>query len=360
MRTSRLWQALDVLGGAAPQRDWAQALGEHWAIAGALLRRAGDIAEELICPRSSENGCVRHVVKMPGGKLRAECGDTPQRCDRLSLQLDEIRILTIDGSKLAKAIVVALDLHDPTTPSSGDAVQRLGRYEIRAGVGFPVFLALPEQGGALTLKDITCVTAPPGPKALLLPYPSATGPEIAAFLDAANVHVFHLDDVVIWDARRTLGPRYETRDLFRAIIETLPGVSTETPPAPEVNLPPGTQWSSITMNFDTPEVIDFHGPGIHRKISPADLGMAKQRSAEVKVQWTWLVTLAKHGGRIPIGKASVQKQKQFVSERLRAFTGIDDDPIESEGGYYVAKFRLTNSLKQGRADQRDRNFADDN
>ena len=29
MRTSPLWQALETLGGAAPQQDWAQAQGRE-------------------------------------------------------------------------------------------------------------------------------------------------------------------------------------------------------------------------------------------------------------------------------------------------------------------------------------------
>lgn len=360
MTTSRLWQALETFAGVAPQYDWSQAIGDQWAVAGALLRQTGDIAEELICPKSSENGCLRQIVKAPRGGLRAECGDLPRRCENMLLQHDQIKILALDVRKLFNALVKAFDLQTAPASAAPDiAVHRLGRYEIRAGVGFPLFLGLPVRGEPLSFRELTEVVAMPGPKALLVPYQSVVGTELAAHLEATDVWVFQLDDVVIWDTKHTLGPRYDPREIFKSIIAILPGAVAEKPRVPELNLPVGTQWSAIKMNFDTPDIIEFHGPGVHRMISPADLGMSKQRKAEVKVQWVWLQNLARHNGRMPVGKASAQKQKQFVSDQLRNFTGIDADPIDSENGYYVAKFKLTNSLKQGRADQRRRTFADD-
>lgn len=360
MRTSPIWQALDALGGAAPQRDWVQALGDQWAIAGALLRKTGDIAEELICPKSSENGCVRQIGKLPGGGFRAECGDIPRRCDHLPLKLDEIRILAIDVAKLAKAIILAFDLQDAATSPSGCTVQRLGRHEMRAGVGFPLFLGLPERGKPLTFGDLSEIAATPGPKALLIPYRSAVGPELAAHLEAVGVRIFQLDDAVIWDAKHILGPRYDPRDLFKTIIGTLPGVRTEVLPAPSLTLPTGTRWSSMRIDFENAEQLSLRGPGVQRSISAAELGMTSVRNGKVREPWKWLMRFALHGGRMPTGDSSAQKRKQFVSDRLSSFIGIADDPIEVEDGHYVAKFTLTgDSLMQGRADQRDRNFVDD-
>lgn len=360
MRTSPLWQALEALGGTAPQHEWVQALGDRWAIAGALLRPTGDIAEELICPKSSENGCFRQIVKLPGGGLRAECGDLPERCENLPLKHDEIRILALDTAKLARAIVLAFDLQGAATSPIRGPVHRLGRYEIRAGVGFLVFLGHPEQGQPMTFSELSAVTATPGPKALLVPYRSAVGHELAVQLEAADVRIFQLDDVVIWDAKRALGPRYDPRELFKTIIATLPGTSAEDLLAPALTLPAGTLWSSVSIDFENAEQLRLRGPGVQRAISPAELGMASVRNGKVREPWKWLMRFALHGGRMPTGDSSAQKRKQFVSERLSAFTGIAEDPIEVDYGNYIAKFTLRgDSLMQGRADQRRRNFADD-
>lgn len=361
MTTSRLWQALETFAGVAPQLDWSQELGDQWPVAGALLRQTGDIAEELVCPKSSENGCLRQIVKAPGGGIRAECGDLPRRCENLPLQHEQVKVLALDVRKLFKAIVRAFDLQGaPTSVAPGNVVHRLGRYEVRAGVGFPLFLGLPERSETLTFRELKEIAATPGPKALLVPYRSVVGQEIAANLQANDVNVFQLDDIVIWDAKHTLGPRYDPGDVFKSIIATLPGTSAKADQLPSLDLPAGTQWSSISMELENDELLMLRGPGVQRAIGPADIGMADQRSGRARQPWIWLSTFAKHGGRMPTGRSSAQKHKQFVSEKLVAFTGISEEPIEDEDGHYVAKFSLrADGLRQGSADKRRRTFAED-
>lgn len=361
MTTSRLWQALETFAGVAPQYDWSQALGDQWAVAGALLRQTGDIAEELICSKSSENGCLRQIVKAPRGGIRAECGDLPRRCENMPLQHDQIKILALDVRKLFNALVKAFDLQTaPASAAPGSAVHRLGRYEIRAGVGFPLFLGLPERGEPLSFRELTEVAAMPGPKALLVPYQSVVGAELAAHLEATDVWVFQLDDVVIWDTKHTLGPRYDPREIFKLVIAIVPGASAEAHQPPALDLPAGTRWSSISMDLENAELLMLRGPGVQRAITPADVGMADRRSGRARQPWIWLSTFARNGGRMPTGRSSAQKHKQFVSERLVAFTGISEEPIEDEDGHYVAKFSLgADGLSQGSAGKRRRTFADD-
>lgn len=359
MTTSRLWQALETFEGVAPQHDWSQALGDQWAVAGALLRQTGDIAEDLICPKSSENGCLRRIVKAPRGGIRAECGDLPRRCEHLPLQHDQIKILVLDVRKLFNALVRAFDLQTPPASVTTGAVHRLGRYEIRAGVGFPLFLGLPERGEPLSFRELSEVAAMPGPKVLLVPYRSVVGAQLAAHLVAAEVWVFQLDDVVIWDAKHTLGPRYDPGEIFKTLITTLPGASTEAHQPPALDLPAGTPWSSISMDFENAELLMLRGSGIQRAITPSDVGMADRRNGKARQPWVWLSTFAMHGGRMPTGRSSAQKHKQFVSERLVAFTGISEDPIEDEDSHYVAKFRLSaDGLSQGTAGKNRRTFAE--
>ena len=90
-------------------------------------------------------------------------------------------------------------------------------------MGFPVFLGLPERSEPLSFANLSEVLSIPGPKALLIPSRSVVGPELAAYTEAADVRIFELDDVVIWDAKRTLAPRFDPGDMFKSIIETLPG-----------------------------------------------------------------------------------------------------------------------------------------
>jgi hypothetical protein len=359
MRTNRLWQALEALGGAAPQRDWVRALGDDWGIAGALLHRTGDIAEELVCQRSSENGCLRHLVRLPDGRFRADCGDIPRRCDTAYLELDEVKVLALHPGRLASALIRAFDLRDTVAGATPACVQSLGRYDVQSGVGFVLFLGLAERGNPLRFADLAPVFRTPGPKAVLTPHASAVDPDLASRLTEASAQIFLLDDIVVWDPRTTLAARFDPKTIFRNLIAKLPGSDDDATVSPAIALPPGTTWHSIRIGFENDELFLLSGVGVQRAVSPADIGMADKRTGKARLPWEWLRRLALHGGRIPVGKGSAQKHKQFVSEQLSAFTGIAEDPIGDDTGHYVAKFRIDGSgLRQGVAGLSRRNFAD--
>lgn len=386
MRTSPLWLALETLGGAASQQDWAKALGDQWAIAGALLHPTGDIAEELICPKSSENGCLRQIVKLRGGELRAECGDVPARCENLPLNDEEVKILALGVGRLARAIIQAFDLQDAAISPSGGTVQRLGRHEIRPGIGFPLFLGLPERGEPLTFGDLGEIAATPGPKALLIPYRSAVGPELAAHLGAVGVRTFQLDDVVIWDAKKTLGPRYDPRDLFGSMVDALPGVLTDPDgdvPPPVMNLPVGTSWSDLRFAFVSDNVVNVsYRKQPPKRVEPDLLGMKDERNGQATRQWRLLRMCVLLEGNLPRSMPPRQlkgrrlsghllaamkefergydRQRQLLATALKARFGIDTNPFVVRDDWFEAQFTVDASgLKQGRADQRERNFADD-
>ena len=276
----------------------------------------------------------------------------PRRCNPLVLKGDEIKILAIDVAKLGEAIIRAFDLQDATSSFGRRPVHRLGRYEIRAGVGFPVFLGLPEQGEPLSFADFREVVSVPGPKALLIPFRSALGSDLAAYLDDADVRIFELDDVVVWDARRTLGPRYDPHEFFAALVAKVAPALSTTAPAPIIDLPPGTRWQEVSMAFTGPQTISLAAAGQTRVVGPAELGMGRKNSVKPTVQWRLLQAFAEHAGRLPIGTPSAQKQKQSLSAKLCAATGIAEDPIVAEDGYYETLFAIEGEpLSKGRRDQ---------
>lgn len=359
MRTTRLWQALDEFtGAAAPQLEWVRQLGDQWAAAAALLRRSGQVAEELVCLKSSETGCTRRVVKLTDGRLRAECGDVPPRCDHLPVARDEIAILEIDTSKLGRALVRAFGLQDAPDSFPRERMLRLGRYEISAGRGFPVFLAFPRTDPPEPVFYFDTVISPPGPKVLLVPVVDAIDAGVWSFLRSHSVVGLGLDDVVIWDSRRTLVPRLPATELFREPVGALAGCADGEVAVPQVQLLVGARWKDVLVEFDTTGVMRVSAPGFSRAITPAELGMTKKASGKSNVQWAWLQAFARCGGRMPTGQPSAQKQKQIVCEKLCAFFGLTESPIESEEGFYVARFKMSgNGLLQGRRDQSRRKFA---
>jgi hypothetical protein len=349
MRTSRFWKALDEFAGAAPQIEWVRHLGDQWVPGAALLRPSGRLAEELACRKASEAGCTRRIVTLTDGRRRAECGDVPRRCDSHPVTKDEIAVLEVDVQKLAKALVGAFDLQDAPDISPRTPVVGLGRFEISAGHGFLVFLGLPRRHAPDPLSSFAIATSPPGPKVLLVPVRDAIDPGVWSFLTTKGVVGLALDDVVVWDAKRTLAPRLPASDLFREAIDLLHGARDGAKPAPSLKLAVGARWRDVAVEFENAELIRITAPGLAMAASPSDLGMADRRSGNANAQWTWFRLLAQHGGRMPTGSPSAQKQKQIVCGKLSMFFGLADAPIEDDDGHYVARFRITgDSLSQGR------------
>lgn len=90
------------------------------------------------------------------------------------------------------------------------------------------------------------------------------------------------------------------------------------------------------MDFENAELLMLRGPGIQRAITfrcrhgrPAQWQGKAAGSGCPPLRCTVV-------GCRP-GAVAQQKHKQFVSERLVAFTGISEDPIEDEDSHYVAK-----------------------
>lgn len=144
-------------------------------VAGALLRQTGDVAEERSARNLARTDAFVRSSRLPRSGIRAECGDLPRSCENLPLDHDQIKILASDVGKLFKAIVKAFDLQDaPTSAAPSVQYADLGDTNC-AGVGFPMFLGLPERHRPACVNSLKLRLAP-GPKVLLVPYRSVVGP----------------------------------------------------------------------------------------------------------------------------------------------------------------------------------------
>lgn len=360
MRMTQFWTAIeDLLGAATSQKEWGELLGDEWAPAATLLRPTDGKAEELVCRKGCADGQMRQIVRLIDGRLRAECGNPSPYCDSTILDEAEVNILALDLQKLVKAVRNALALVGEPDKARLSNTAFLGRYEISAGHGFPVFLYIPQLVVGVEARALDPIGEPPsGPRLVLLPTRRAMSSWEFKQLDRHQATIMTLEALFQWDKRQGLTLIDDPRKLFSQLLDTLQSAAPAKPPA--ISLPSRTPWSKISIEFDNPELATLRGPGVQRCFSPTDLGMADQRNGKARRPWIWLRELANAGGRMPTGRASAQKHKQFASEKLMAFTGLDSDPIEDEEGYYVAKFKLTaDGLKQGLQGAHQRNFVED-
>ena len=353
MRMTRFWRTLDeLIGPAACQRDWVRHLGREWCAGAPLLKPAGRVAETLACPKASEFGCQRQVVELIDGRLRAECGDIPRRCDHLELTRDEIVVLEVDRRKLVRAIGRALSLRGGPNLVDRGPVLSIGRHEISAGRGFPVFLAMPRPDFGLPVSALEEIAGISGPKVLLTATRRSLDQDLRRYLDHVRITMMALEDLLFWDGTRGFVPVRPIEDLFAAPLAEIAASAAATRLSPTIDLPPGTRWQGVSMAFTGPQTVSLAVAGRTRVVGPAELGMGRKNSDKPTVQWELLQLFAEHGGRLPTGAPRAQKQKQELSAKLCAATGISEDPIVAEDGYYETLFAIEGEpLSKGKRDQ---------
>ena len=360
MRMTKFWSAIeDLIGAAASQREWVELLGDAWGPAATLLRPTDRRAEDLVCPKGCTDGYMRRIVRLTDGRLRAECGNPSAICESAFLAEADINILALDPQKLVKSLSLALNLVGEAEKARLGHSAFLGRYELSAGRGFPVFLYLPQLVFGFEVEAFDPIAASPtGPRLMLVPTRRCMSSRDIKRLDRHQATIMTLDETFQWDSRRGPSLIGDPEAIFAPLIGMLRGAVLVKPPA--ITLPSQTPWSAITIDFENPELAILRAPGVQRSFSPADLDMANKRNGRARQPWLWLRNFAVNDGRMPTGKSSAQKHKQFVSEKLMAFTGLDTDPIDDEDGYYIAKFQVTaDGLKQGPRGRLRRKFVDD-
>ena len=93
-------------------------------------------------------------------------------------------------------------------------------------------------------------------------------------------------------------------------------------------------------------MINVRFRGETRRFEPEHLGMKNRKNGRPTLQWTLLQQMALAGGELDWrdrgATTSIKKQKQALSDRLKAAFGIEEDPSSGtrRGSAYVARFVL--------------------
>ena len=111
-------------------------------------------------------------------------------------------------------------------------------------------------------------------------------------------------------------------------------------------LPPDARWEELAFDFVEFEVINVRFRSETRRFEPEHLGMKNRKNGRPTLQWTLLQQLALAGGELDWrdrgATSSIKKQKQALSDRLKAAFGIEGNPIkwDEARSAYVARFVL--------------------
>lgn len=361
----RLWRALDSLPSAsAAQIDWSNALQYQWAPAATLLRRTGTLAKAIACPSPGGENCPRQVIQLSDGRHRAVCQEKPRLCDAIDVTIDQLAILALDREKLAARLCKAMQLISRTTKIADDALVYLGDHAVPDARGIPVFLAI--QSGSQGRESSAIFRAlddASRPCLLLTPTAMTLGADQSAHLDRSGAAVRSLEEMVVVTSQHELASSPLADEVFRTLRQQITKETTTRPPAPAWELPPDARWDEMTIRFTDDEVIHVRFRETTRRLDPDQLGMKNSKNGKGNLQWVLLRQFGQAGGYMEfadsLGRRAAEKQKQLLSAALQHAFGMRSDPIPRSGGGYQALFKIDASdLRQGRQDQRQRNFAD--
>ena len=339
-RLYRLWPALEALPGlAAVTEEWKDRLADDFNASRDLLRLTNRRAEAYPCPSPGGTGCPRHVVDHGKGGIIAVCGDDPKRCDRLVLTKRDIVIHELDARKLCVAAAVAFGVDPAFDQITGlRRTFRVGDYHPEAGKRFPIFLTIPMDHALL--RDVAarlCAATEPA-FILLVPTLQFVDVTMTDLLSRRQARFVALADIFEKTASGKLAETGAARALLAEFHATvMPGRKAAPMRFPA---PPGSRWEDIVMEFRAEEVINIRCRDITRRVEPEHLGMKSQKNGKPTNQWVLLQSFARREGLItwgdPEANDRIKQQKRQLSKKLRAFFGIEDDPIvwdQEEQGY---------------------------
>jgi hypothetical protein len=338
----RLWRALETLPRAAAERlEWRRLLGDEWPVAEPLLRQTGALVERVWCPSPGGSDCPRRVIRHDDSRIVAVCGDDPRNCDTISLTLEDIAVLELDVGKLAQALAKPLGLRPAASWILKPDILELGMHQVTAGQGVPVLLLWARTPDQAAQAIAFLVHAMDAPFAVATPTDRFVGAEARAKIRSAGGMHVPLCDALGADDHGTLVGQHAPQEVFAPVCQSVtPG------PQRAWVLPPDARWEELAFDFVELEVVNIRFRGETRRFESEHLGMKNRKNGRPTLQWPLLRQMALAGGQLAWRDLSattrIKKQKQELSNKLKAAFGIEGDPIQWDGGInaYVARFVL--------------------
>lgn len=385
MMTSTFWKTIEgIPGHATDTRDWCANLASCWTNAKRYLPETSRYAERIDCPWPGGENCPRHVVRHRGTSVRAVCGDPGRLCEALDLTQEDIRIRELDQRKLFADIAAALELVPPDELPRGSRIFNVGDHAIAAGRSFPVFASLASPRSPLGRVDVLELDRRNLPFVLLVTSLMAIESDVAAFLATKRGRVLTFAECLGFATapRKGFSAAMLPAELFAPEIALLTEPSDATP-SPVMVLPVGARWGDLRFTFREEAVLNVSYRGQPpARFEPDQLGMRDERNRKPTRQWRLLLTCSALSGALPRSfpvrtlkgqrpssgllrilaqfERGYERQRQLLAAALKENFGIDEDPFSVSDDCFEARFLVdASALMQGSADQRDRNFVDD-
>jgi hypothetical protein len=344
----KLWPALEALPGlAAVTEEWRELLGEDFGAGQELLRLTNRRAEAYPCPSPGGIGCSRSIVEHGNGRIVAVCGDQPKRCDRVTLNKQDIAIYELDTRKLGTAIAVAFGVDPDFNEVTGlQQTYRVGDYHPQAGKRFPLFLTI--QTDPASLRDVTTRLCAATDTAFILVVPTSRFSDLAMvdLLGRQKARGTALADLFENDGAKKLVATKAAKTLIAEFHEAVLPNEDKGPPE-KFPTPPDAIWSDVVIKFEDGHRVSVRCKSKTGVFNYTQMGMADRRNGNPDVQWQFLWDLSDGHGKMSSTSRRADrknvKRKQGLDERLRAFFGINEEAVtwDDDASEYRCRFQLS-------------------
>lgn len=338
----RLWPALEsgplARGWSGVRSVWREQLGDEWRFVEPLLSpleqlalsvRLGDAPEPLRVVYHGDNDIV--AVDTDAGVS-------------VPLSRDEVVIYRLDRAVLLQLVAKALGLAGALVPVANSRPWWLGELVLSGGERFPVYFA-PGHRAETLVGDAGLIAAlTPRPFVLVTLSRDATSEPLDRLLQGRGAVWITLAETLRWRSEGALG----TGQPLMAALASFVSMHVKAPTEPAVSqfpTPKGATWADVALR-----VVDGHSlwvnvKGTVREVGYAEMGMRDGRTKNSDKQWELLLLLIARGGllrrRDPAASATLQKRKETLAKRLRAYFGIEGEPVEVIGGAdWQCRFRI--------------------
>ncbi len=353
---NKLWSTCEkIFSLNATLSEWQMAARDQFPLLRPLLRPTDKKALCYACPSPGGEGCPRHIISTKKGIL-AVCGDQARLCNTLRLNPEDIIVYELDQRKVTEVIARILGIPHGFAEISGlSQTWQVGDYHPAAGHRCPIFLTITTEQADLQHTANGLFGIIRQPFILIVPTRQFITLAMEDMLARIKARFMTLDEMTVWNQEELVSGSQPPEQLLASFKDTLmPDEANKA--TSHFSIPPAARWEKLIITFQASDVIDV-------KYSTMDTvtidrlhipGMYNQNSSTKKetMAWALLRILAQHDGMLTVqthgSHNSLKKQKQLLSDKLKAYFQIEDDPIiwVPEQQAYKVRFMIRSNIRQ--------------
>ncbi|MHB9124604.1 MAG: hypothetical protein ACYC4F_01500 [Armatimonadota bacterium] len=332
-KTKSFWSACESLPGlVAVESEWRQRAGADYDLWKPFLRPRQELASSIPCKGEHSCGCYHQVIDHGNGKIVAACCCEPPGCDSFAVTTADLAIYELHVGRLGDIIAKAMSFRAMVSEVSGVRKTRLiGIDSPTKGYEFPVYLTCQYDPGDFHKVVFALTATSNNPFILISPTNTWHRAGCRTLMDSMKSLFLTIPDIL----RPTGDGKFIANPVGAGLVggfheRILPGSGKASVKA-FFETPINATWGDVNISFSNRDTVAIRVKVQHGIFSFVEMGMADGRTGNPNKQWELLYAFAQGRGVLdwehPDANKRNKKRKEMLSQSLRDFFRIDDEPF---------------------------------